>query len=1124
MMPPVKTIFGLPGMVRLLFAQSQVAFNDNAVKLILIGLVQLLLPAEQASSLVSLIALLLVAPFLLFAPLTGWLADRFPNRDVLAGSLLLQLAVMGLLFLGTMLHSIPLAIGGFFLLGLQSALMSPARRGLVKNLAGDRVGEAIGWMEMLCIVAILGGSLAGGFLIDGLKAELGDPWKAAQIASAALAAGCAVAFFFFLKCPRHPAPSQTPFTAKTLVGHIDLLKTLRQDRSLWWAAIGDSVFYLGGGILMLTFAEIGRHLHPSGEGAARATGIMMAILGGGIAVGSVVAARLSRHQINLGLVPLGAAGMAVTLAVLAFLPLGHFSFYVGLLFLGASGGLFVVPLGAFLVDRSPSDRRGQILAAASMLSSFTGLVAVGVHALLSRVFGWGASEQFLFVGVLLLAVAAVSLHRTAPHFLRFLALVIARRRYKVKTLGVENLPKTGGALLVCNHVSYVDTIILSLAAPRPIRFISYEGIFSAPILGPVLRLFGTIPISPAKARSALTRAAECIRQGEIVCIFPEGQLTRTGSLMELKSGFEIITRRAQCPTIVAHMDGLWGSIYSFEGGRYFKKWPKSLRRSVTVSFAPALRPDEATTDRVREILLDLGATAFASRQLPTLPRLLTAALLRQPVRHALRDESGRTFTAVSLWYGSLALAGLLRAKSDDRRVGLILPPGPAGTIANLALLLTRRVPVNLNPLAAPPAATACLEVAGIQTVLTSIQFKQKLPNYPWPAGTFFIEDLLAASESERFFAFLRGLGRLLLGGSRSNDEAALLFTSGSGGLPQGVPLTHRNLVSNLTQVRETSFLQPDDCVLTALPLFHSFGLVMGLLLPLVCGRKIIATTSPLDCEKLAAAARQDAPTILLTTPTFLRTYTRRIPRDAFGTLRLAVTGAEKLPPDIAAAFRTRFGCDVVEGYGLTETSPVAAINVPHPGRGLGADSFQPGWKAGSVGRLVPGLALRFFEDGRHKPGATRGILALRGPNVTRGYLHGSSEKFSDGWFVTGDVAHLDAEGFLFIEGRVSRFSKIGGEMVSHVAVEQAIAQAAPKCDDALDCVVGCPCPEKGERLILLTNRAITREFIRAAFAAAEMPNLWLPRDVIRLEAFPTLASGKLDLASCRSLATQYSAK
>lgn len=1113
----MKTIFRLPGMNRLLFAQSQVAFNDNAVKLVLIGLVQLLLPADQASSLVSLIALLLVAPFLFFAPLTGWLADRFPNRDVLAWSLLLQLAVMVLLFVGTLLHSIPLAIGGFFLLGLQSALMSPARRGLVKNLAGERVGEAIGWMEMLCIVAILGGSLAGGQLIDGMAAAFDDPWKAASIACVVLGAGCLLAWALFLKCPSHPAPSQAPFTAKTLFGHIDLLKTLRRDKSLWWAAIGDSAFYLAGGVLMLTFAEIGRDLHPTGLGAARTTGMMMALLGGGIAIGSVIAARMSRHQVNLGLVPVGAAVMTSSLVALAFLAPGSGFFQLMLLVLGAGGGLFLVPLGAFMVDRSPADRRGKILAAASMLSSFAGLVAVGAHMLLSRVLDWSASTQFIAIGVLLFLVALVSLHRTAPHFLRLVTLLLSRMRYSVTARGVENLPKTGGVLLLCNHVSYVDTIALSLASPRPIRFISYDGFFKAPVLGYILKLFGTIPVSSTRARAALSTAAEHIRAGEVVCIFPEGQLTRTGSLMELKSGFEIIARRANCPVMVAQMDGLWGSIYSFEGGRYFTKWPKGLRRRITVAFATPLTAEAATAEQVRQTMLELGAESFMQRRLPSLPKLLSHALLSNPWRNVIRDEAGKGMTAGQLYAKSLIVAGLLRSRLHDRRIGVILPPGHAGAMVNLGLMFTGRIPVNLNPLASMEAGKSCLDLAEVRTIVTSIQIKRKLPNYPWPADTVFVEDCLGATKIQTATALLHSLSSVFHR-TRPEDEAVLLFTSGSSGLPQGVPLTHRNIVSNLTQVTESGFLQPDDCLLTALPLFHSFGLVMGLLLPIASGRRIITSISPLDCERLAEAARHDAPTLLLSTPTFLRTYTRRIPRDAFGTIRLAITGAEKLPLQTAEAFRQRFGCDVVEGYGLTETSPVAALNMPHPKRGRGADSHQTGWKVGSVGRLVPGLAVRFYENDHYRPAANRGILALRGPNVAAGYLKKDDQKFQDGWLITGDVAHIDAEGFLFIEGRLSRFSKIGGEMVSHLAVEEAIGLSVPKDEDCIDCIVGCTCPEKGERLVLLTNREVTREMIRSAFAAREIPNLWLPRDIMQVIEFPVLASGKLDITSCRRLA------
>ncbi len=630
MIVPVKTIFGHRGIGGLLFAQSQVAFNDNATKLVLIGLVQLLLPADAASAVVSMIALLLVAPFVIFAPLTGWLADRFPHRDVLAGSLWLQLGVMLLLTAGTLLHSLPVAIGGFFLLGLQSALMGPARRGMVKDLAPSNVGEIIGWMEMLCIAAILAGSLAGGQLIDGITALTGSPWHAAALSAATLALTCGVALFAFRNVPRHPAATHRPFHRGVLFGHLGLLRTLRSHPSLWRAALADSAFYLAGGMLMLILSGTGRALHPDGLGAARATGIMLALTGAGIAAGSIVAARLSRRAINMGLVPVGAAGIAASLALLGFVPAGGAAFHVVLALLGVAGGLFLVPLGALLVDRSPDTERGQILAASSMLSSIAGVAAVGLHALLGQVLRVSPMLELVLMAIGFLAVGIISLRFLSADFLRLLALALARTHYRVQAVGAEHLPASGGALIVCNHVSYVDTIILSLASPRPIRFLSYEGFFRTPVLGTLLRIFGAIPVSSTRAREGILRAVEHIRRGEIVCIFPEGQLTRTGCLMEMKPGFELIARRAGCNVIAAHLDGLWGSVFSFAGGRYFTKIPAALQRRATVSFSqpvPAFKVDTAT---VRSRIMELGAAAFA--QPPAPPSRRASSTLCAPLR------------------------------------------------------------------------------------------------------------------------------------------------------------------------------------------------------------------------------------------------------------------------------------------------------------------------------------------------------------------------------------------------------------------------------------------------------------------------------------------------------------
>lgn len=1128
----MKTILRHRGIGELLFAQSQVAFNDNATKLILIGLVQMLLPMELAGKVVSVIALLLVSPFVLFAPLSGWMADHLPRRQVLSGALWLQLAVMLVLIGGALWHSLPVAIGGFFLLGLQSALMAPARRGMVKDLAGESVGQVVGWMEMLCIAAILAGSLAGGQLIDGLTASLGTPWTAALAAFAILAATCAAALYGFRHVPGRPAAKKAPLKVKTVFGHLTLLSTLRKDRSIWRAALGDGMFYLGGGMLMLTLSQAGRQLFPDGLGAARMTGFMLATMGLGIAAGSIVAAQMSRRRILLGLVPFGALGLAATLCVLAGLAPGGLLFFAALFGLGAFGGIFLVPLGAFLVDRAPDEERGTILAASGMLSSLTGVAAVGLHAIVHHVFGLGISGQFLVLAALFFLTALGATQFLAQDVLRILALSLARVRYSVSTSGAEHLPATGGALIVCNHVSYVDTLVLSLAFPRPIRFLSYDGFFKTPVLGSILRLSKSIPVSSTKARDAILRAGDAIRAGEIVCIFPEGQLTRTGNLHELKGGFELIARRAKCPVFVAHLDGLWGSIFSYEDNRYFTKWPKGLRRKTMVAFSPAFTAEAATALLVRETMLELGEVSFRARTMErSLASRLVQALESNPWKVCLCDPSApkKELRGGDMLALSWLLARRWRKAMNEQRVGIILPPGLAGGVANVALVLAGKIPVNLNPGLGAEAVQACMKQAGIRTTLTAGMVVKKLPQFPWPAQVVLIEHELAAISSlQRACAWVQcavlpvSLLERRMGIARkfTNREAVLLFTSGSSGHPKGVALTERHLLSNLAQVSETGFLQKDDRLLSALPLFHSFGLTMGLFFPLLAGRTVITAPSPLDSEKIAAAARHGVPTVLLSTPTFLRSYTKRIPRDAFGTLRLAVTGAERLPAETASAFRARFGCEVYEGYGLTEASPVVSLNMPNPSCGRGADSIQQGRREGSVGRIVPGIAIRLLDPvtSEVRPGATSGLLALRGPNIIVEYMNGqSAEKFRDGWLITGDVVRVDEEGFLFIEGRISRFSKIGGEMISHAAVEEALARVAPQ-DAAQDCVLGRPCLEKGEELVLLTTRNITRQELLKCLSG-HIPNLWIPKDVIAVEQLPTLGSGKLDLEECRKLTT-----
>jgi len=733
----MKTLLRHRGLAGLFFAQSQVAFTDNAAKLVLIGLVQMLLPADAASKSAGLIALLLVSPFFLFAPLVGWMSDRFSKHSVLAGSLWLQAAIMGVMMLAASWQVLPVAIAGLFFLGIQSAMMSPARRGMVKELAGDNVPQAVGWMEMLCIAAILAGSFAGGQLIDGFTPHMGT-WPAAFASFTLLAAGCVVALRAFHKAPSQPpANPNIPFRWKMLFGHGELFSLLRKDRSIWRAALGDAIFSLVGGMLMLTLTDTARLMHPDGVGAARTTGIMLALVGAGIAVGSIVAATLSRRTISMALVPIGALGMALILAALIIVPTGSVLFHIALFAVGIFGGQYLVPLGAFLVSKTPESERGRILAASSMLSSLAGVGAVAIHWLIAG--HLPASAQFVVMAAIFLLAAGVSLKLLKRDVLQSIALMLSRTHYSVKAVGT--LPEEGGALIVCNHVSYVDTIILSLASKRPIRFLSYEGFFSTPVLGSLLRCFGAIPVSDKRAADAIRKAAEHIRAGELVCIFPEGQLTRTGCLMELKGGFSLIARRAECPVIVAHLDGLWGSIFSFEGGRYFTKWPQSIRRRATVSFSKPMSYG-IPVEEVRATMLELGADAFASRtHNQDLSSALAGSLKADAFRVVLQDGT-KPIRGIEL----LAASKLLARKWKNlpgHRIGIILPPGAAGIIANLAILFVGKVPVNINPLLSEESAAKGLENAGVRSIITAGVIQKKLTRFPWPAHVILMEDAIA---------------------------------------------------------------------------------------------------------------------------------------------------------------------------------------------------------------------------------------------------------------------------------------------------------------------------------------------------------------------------------------------
>lgn len=707
---------------------------------------------------------------------------------------------------------------------------------------------------------------------------------------------------------------------------------------------------------------------------------------------------------------------------------------------------------------------------------------------------------------------------------------VFRLIYKLSTHGVEKLPE-GGFLLLPNHLTWVDALVLQTACPRPIRFVIYEDYYRDRKLAPLLRLVGALPMSETRAKDSVRAAVELIQRGEIVCIFPEGELSRSGTLLRLRRGYELIARQAKCPVVPAWMDQLWGSIFSYKGGKFFWKWPRQYRYPVTVAFGDPIPPRQADVAMVRQRFLELGEMCYSMRA--HLRGNLAAACVRGLKKHpgdvaVVDGVDGSRLTRAELLAAGLALADLLRTQVPEKRIGVVLPASKGAVLANLAVMLAGKIPVNFNFTAGRAALEASIAKAGVRCCITAGVVREKLKDFPWPARVVQLEELMPRlrGDAKKWFilsrllpaSWLIRIARIPRKGDR--DEAFLLFTSGSSGEPKGVALSHRNLLANTHQFGEMLDLGRGDVVLGALPFFHSFGATVCLLFPMVEGVKVVTYPNPLETSKCAALIAEHGATLVLATPTFLRGYMKRAKPEQLRSVRLVVTGAEKLPDELAEAFRERFGIEVMQGYGLTETSPAASFNLPDP---EGVD--QPGNRRGSCGKLVPGLAaqIRHPETGEplslHEPG----MLSLKGANVFDGYLDDperTADVIKDGWFRTGDLARFDEDGFLFIEGRQSRFSKIGGEMVPHETVEAKIVECLVLSSEgervvAITCV---PDEAKGEALVVLSTRDLDVKTLRDQLSAAGLPNLWIPKRVQRVDAIPILASGKLDIQGCRKLA------
>lgn len=563
-----------------------------------------------------------------------------------------------------------------------------------------------------------------------------------------------------------------------------------------------------------------------------------------------------------------------------------------------------------------------------------------------------------------------------------------------------------------------------------------------------------------------------------------------------------------------------------------------------VRILPQLEQGEEMAARIASSWLEASADKFAS--LPQLAGSLAIHVLEGMKKHADArlidgiDDSSITFG--KLLGVAIAFSKRLSQMTSQRRIGIILPPGKGATIANIACIFAGKVPVNINYSNSEAAFKSAVRQSRVEQFITADTFMRKLQGFPWPPrrDLIFLElELKNISNSIVRWVFLSKflpahilIKILKLNEISNEDEAALLFTSGSSSEPKGVPLTQKNILGNLAQCSSRITLSPKSRFLSSLPVFHGFGITIGLWFPLISGHDFVTYPSPLESKRLGELIKLYRTELVVSTPTFLRGFLKRCAPDTFASVTYLIVGAEKLPLDLASSFASRFGIEPCEGYGLTEASPVCSVNFQNPEIQPGA-SFVPGIKRGSVGALLPGMAVRITSphDGSELPITHRGMIWLKGVNLFNGYLDNEKANagiFDKGWFKTGDIGCADTQGFLRIDGRLARFSKIAGEMVSHEAVEQAIMKALnidPGDEERHIAIVSIPDGQRGEAMALLSTMISNPEFlhqeqmtIRYKIMDQGLPALWCPKEIIPVSSIPCLPTGKLDLAKCRTLA------
>jgi acyl-[acyl-carrier-protein]-phospholipid O-acyltransferase/long-chain-fatty-acid--[acyl-carrier-protein] ligase len=1120
----------------LFWCQFFSAFSDNFLKNALVFLI-LFHPEISGSSggaLVTLAAAVFIAPYFFLSALGGQFADRYDKAVVAQRIKLCEIGVSLIAVAGFALHSIVILFVALFLFGVIASLFGPIKYGILPDhLQRSELPAGNALVEGATFIAILLGTIVGGIAAkDG-----GDPAKFAvlMIAFSLMCWGASL----FIPRTGEAAPD-LKVNPNILVSTGGLLNYLREDRRLWWGAIVTSWFWLVGAVALSLMPTLVKNTLGGDEEVVTAC---LAIFSISIAIGSGLAAWLAAGRIILLPTVLGAILLGVfavdlgwsTYGVQAIPGLsGYFAAFqslrgirlaVDLAGLAIAGGLFIVPVFAAVQAWAGADRRARVVAGVNVLNAaFMASSAIIVAVI--QALGFTTSALFVMLGLASFLVA-VAIGRTMPaNALADALSILYRTLFRTEVRGIENLNGTAGknVIIALNHVSFLDAgLALALPGRQPIFAIDV-GIAQKWWVKPFMRLTRALPLDPLKPMAVRT-LIDAVKAGDALIIFPEGRITVTGSLMKVYDGAAMIADKSDALIVPVRIEGLEQTPFSrLSKEQVRRKWfPKvtvTILEPVKLTVDPALKGKkrrQAASAALYGIMSDL-VFRTTSTDHTVFEAVLKAASQQGKRRVAIEDPISGPLTYKRMLLGAAILgAKLMPYAPVGRAVGVMLPNANGAVVTLLGLMSAGRVPAMINFTAGATNILHACRAAQLDTILTSRAFVEKgrLTNLVATLGQtvkiVYLEDLRESVTAGDKIRGLINAGKPLID-RKPDDWAAILFTSGSEGIPKGVVLSHRNILANAAQAEARIDFSRQDKVLNALPMFHSFGLTVGTILPIVFGVHVYLYPSPLHYRTVVELVYGINATILFGTDTFLNGYARVAHAYDFRSLRYILAGAEPIKDSTRRVYMEKFGLRILEGYGVTETAPALAFNTP---------MFN---KFGTVGRIMPGMEARLepvegVEDG--------GRLFVRGPNVMLGYLRterpGVLEPPPDGWYDTGDIVSIDEQGFITIKGRAKRFAKVAGEMISLAAVEALAGELWPH---ALSAVCAVPDPRRGERLILVTQQ---KDATRAAFHAFAKANhasdLMVPSDVWVMDKLPMLGTGKIDMVTlAQQVSERYAAQ